>query len=75
MCPKDDSHLTLEFDDHFVIQPSITFSSPIDFTKNRLGESAKPVKQGFEYNSKNNTIWLDKESFLEKITESKSHEL
>lgn len=23
MCPTDDSHLTLEFDDHYVIQPSI----------------------------------------------------
>ena len=25
MCPSDDSHLTLEFDDHFVIQPTIQF--------------------------------------------------
>lgn len=26
MVPKDDSHLTLEFHDHFVIQPSILFT-------------------------------------------------
>ena len=26
MCPADDSHLTVEFKDHFVIQPSIRFS-------------------------------------------------
>gem|GEM_PF-6481712 len=25
MCPKDDSHMTLEFDDHYVITPSIVF--------------------------------------------------
>ena len=27
MCPADDSHLTIEFDDHFVIRPTITFTS------------------------------------------------
>jgi UDP-N-acetylglucosamine 4,6-dehydratase len=75
MCPEDDSHLTLEFDDHFVIRPTIQFSRKRDYIENALGEYGKAVKQGFEYNSKNNTIWLDKESFLEKITESKSHEL
>jgi UDP-N-acetylglucosamine 4,6-dehydratase len=75
MCPEDDSHLTLEFDDHFVIRPTIQFSRKRDYIENALGECGKAVKQGFEYNSKNNTIWLDKESFLEKITESKSHEL
>jgi UDP-N-acetylglucosamine 4,6-dehydratase len=28
MCPADDSHLTLEFHDHFVIQPTISFLIP-----------------------------------------------
>ena len=70
MCPADDSHLTLEFDDHFVIQPSIQFSHISDFTVNRLGEKGKPVKQGFEYNSGNNTEWLTKEQFLDMIKES-----
>ena len=27
MCPQDDSHLTFEFDDHFVISPSIQYNS------------------------------------------------
>ena len=67
MCPKDDSHLTLEFDDHFVIQPSITFSSPINYTINALNEKGKNVKVGFEYNSKDNTIWLTKEDLLKKL--------
>ena len=70
MCPADDSHLTLEFNDHFVIQPSIQFSHISDFTVNRLGEKGKPVKQGFEYNSGNNTEWLTKEQFLDMIKES-----
>ena len=67
MCPLDDSHLTLEFDDHFVIKPSIIFSSPIDFKQNLLKENGKEVKQGFEYNSKDNKIWLTHEQLLNKL--------
>ena len=59
MCPADDSHLTLEFSDHFVIRPSITFSnSSNNFTANKLGEQGKPVTQGFEYNSGRNSHFL-----------------
>ncbi len=71
MCPLDDSHLTLEFQDHFVIKPSITFSTPIDYTKNKIGEIGKNVEQGFEYNSKNNTIWLSHSELLEKLNTTK----
>ncbi len=67
MCPSDDSHLTLEFDDHFVIKPTIQFSDISDFSVNRLGEVGKAVKQGFEYNSGNNNHWLTKEQFLDMI--------
>ena len=69
MCPSDDSHLTLEFDDHFVIQPTIQFSHISDFTQNRLGEKGLPVKQGFEYNSGNNIDWLTHEKFREMAKE------
>ena len=65
MCPADDSHLTLEFHDHYVICPSIQFAYNSDFTKNMLGEKGKFVEQGFEYNSGNNTEWLTHEEFLE----------
>lgn len=58
MCPCDDSHLTLEFDDHYVITPSIAFTQKIDFTKNDLGEHGIPVAQGFEYNSGSNPHFL-----------------
>lgn len=64
MCPADDSHLTLEFDDHYVIQPTITFAFQTSYEKNRLGERGIPVEQGFEYNSGNNTDWLTHEKFL-----------
>ena len=51
MCPSDDSHLTLEFDDHYVICPSIQFNHKVDFMKNPIGELGVKVKPGFEYNS------------------------
>jgi len=74
MCPLDDSHLTLEFHDHFVIKPSITFSAPIDYTKNNLNEHGQNVEQGFEYNSKDNTIWLSHEELLRKLENTKKEE-
>jgi len=59
MCPADDSHLTIEFDDHYVIAPSITFQSGNnDFTTNAIGEKGKNVEQGFEYNSGKNEHFL-----------------
>jgi len=67
MCSLDDSHLTLEFNDHFVIKPSITFSSPIEYNKNLLNETGENVKVGFEYNSKDNNVWLTHEELREKI--------
>ena len=60
MCPEDDSHLTLEFNDHFVIQPTIRFThSTNNYVCNNLGECAQPVKQGFEYHSGKNTHFLN----------------
>lgn len=70
MCPADDSHLTLEFDDYYVICPSIQFSKYNDFSKNALDECGVLVEQGFEYNSKNNSHWLNHEAFLVMVSES-----
>jgi UDP-N-acetylglucosamine 4,6-dehydratase len=58
MCPLDDSHLTLEFDDHFVIRPTIQFVRQSDYRVNALGEGGKPVTEGFEYNSGTNPHFL-----------------
>jgi UDP-N-acetylglucosamine 4,6-dehydratase len=54
MCPMDDSHLTLEFDDHYVIKPTIQFTGKVDFTVNQLGEVGHPVGQDFEFHSGKN---------------------
>ena len=59
MCPADDAHLTLEFEDHYVIKPTIQFSSIADFTANKLGEIGKRVEPGFEFHSGRNSRYLD----------------
>jgi UDP-N-acetylglucosamine 4,6-dehydratase/5-epimerase len=64
MCPSDDSHLTLEFHDHFVIKPTINFGKKGDFAVNLLGEMGKPVEQDFEYRSDNNSRFLTTEEIL-----------
>lgn len=58
MCPADDSHLTLEFADHFVIKPTIQFTGRVDFTTNKLGEQGSPVPMDFEYSSGKNADFL-----------------
>ena len=58
MCPADDSHLTLEFADHFVIKPTIQFSGIVDFATNKLGEQGAPVPMDFEYSSGKNADFL-----------------
>lgn len=59
MCPADDSFHTYEFNDYYVIAPSITFTSRNnDFNINALGETATLVAAGFEYNSLNNQHFL-----------------
>lgn len=67
MCPADDSRLTLEFNDHYVIQPSIVFFAPIDYTVNCLGERGIAVEQGFEYSSGTNAHSLTIEQLWELI--------
>jgi len=59
MCPADDSHLTIEFEDYFVLGPSITFATGNnDFSVSATGETGIPVEQGFEYNSGTNEYFL-----------------
>jgi UDP-N-acetylglucosamine 4,6-dehydratase len=59
MCPSDDSHLTLEFRDHYVIRPTISFVVQVDYFTNALGESGWEVAQGFEYSSGSNPRFLN----------------
>lgn len=62
MCPRDDSHLTLEFDDHFVIKPTIIFNDWPDFARNAMGQTGVPVEDGFEYSSGNNPDFVTDEA-------------
>lgn len=73
MCPADDSHLTLEFHDHYVLRPTITFTGRNnEFASNRLGERGVPVAQGFEYNSGTNPHFLSVPEIVEinKVAEA-----
>jgi len=66
MCPADDSHLTIEFEDYFVISPSIVFfNRSNEFTTNDLGESGIYVERGFDYSSGNNDHFLSISEVLE----------
>ena len=59
MCSINEAYLTLEFKDHYVIKPSITFfDHNVDYLKNKLKESGKLVKENFEYRSDTNTQFL-----------------
>ena len=65
MVPSDDSYHTYEYDDHFVIAPSITFSSRCnDFTVNAINENGHLVPNGYEYNSQNNHHFLSEDELL-----------
>jgi UDP-N-acetylglucosamine 4,6-dehydratase len=74
MCPRDDSHLTLEFHDHYVIKPSIQFTDNADFSKNNCGEIGQLVEYGFKYSSETNTDWLSSEALMEKIALTQNEE-
>ncbi|MDA8226437.1 MAG: UDP-N-acetylglucosamine 4,6-dehydratase (inverting) [Desulfitobacterium hafniense] len=67
MCPADDSHLVLEFHDHYIIKPTISFFTPVDYSINPVGEVGQPVAQGFEYNSGTNPHFLTVEELRELI--------
>lgn len=58
MVAADDSHLTLEFADHYVIKPTINFNVQVDFSLNRQRETGTPVQSGFEYSSGTNPHFL-----------------
>ena len=55
MVPADEARQTLEFDDHYVIQPTLRYwvSCPPDYLK-----SGKPCVEGFTYSSDTNDVWL-----------------
>ena len=69
MCPKDDCHRTIEFPDHYVITPTVSFQETVDFQCNGLKERGKPVPSGFEYSSDANPVFL-KAREIQKMVEN-----
>jgi UDP-N-acetylglucosamine 4,6-dehydratase len=59
MITADDSRNTLEYDDHYLITPSISFIVQGDYRQNGLGERGFPVAEGFKYASDTNSQFLD----------------
>jgi UDP-N-acetylglucosamine 4,6-dehydratase/5-epimerase len=70
MCPKDDCRLTVEFEDHFVIMPSITFIEHPDYRRNRADELGTVVAPGFEYDSGSNSHFLSVAQLQELLKHS-----
>lgn len=68
MITSNDS--VVEFDDHYVITPTIQFAHQVDFTTNALGQKGKDIGIGFEYDSCSNKEWLTNEQFLEMLKKS-----
>ena len=66
MCPADDSHLTIEFKDNFVITPTIKFNDiEIDYRINNLDEKGEYVPTDFNHHSGNNPTFLTVEEIRE----------
>ncbi|SIQ30216.1 UDP-N-acetylglucosamine 4,6-dehydratase (inverting) [Halanaerobium kushneri] len=63
MITKSDSRHTLEFDDHYVIEPEF------DWWKNVNHPEGEPLEEEFEYNSGNNDQWLSVKEMRELIEE------
>ncbi len=63
MVTRDDSFMTYEYQKHYIIYPHFEWW---DFEKNFLPGGRK-VAEGFEYNSGNNTEWLDETQLREAL--------
>ena len=55
MVPKDDSRMTYEYDKHYIIYPHFDWWNSYKY----MTPGGRLVSEGFEYNSGNNTEWLD----------------
>jgi len=58
LCSQDDSKYTLEFNNHYLIKPSISLNIKSSYIKNKLNEMGKKVKSNFQYNSGTNNDFL-----------------
>jgi UDP-N-acetylglucosamine 4,6-dehydratase/5-epimerase len=64
MVTRDDATHTLEFEDHFVVQPSAEWWNKEDYRQTTGG---RPVADDFQYSSDNNTKWLSREQLQDLL--------
>ncbi len=64
MVTMDDARMTLEFDNHYVIEPAFQFWHRENYTKDRGG---KVVAEDFEYDSGTNDQWLEADELRKMI--------
>jgi len=65
MITSDDSRLTYDYGDHYIIYPNYVWWSKEDYFK----DGGKPIEENWEYNSGTNTEWLNVETLRNKIIE------
>ena len=68
LCSAEESHLIIEFNNHYVVEPTIWEKNihVQTFMINKKKEKGKKVKKGFEYNSLNNPDMINIKS-IQKI--------
>lgn len=67
MIPKDESRMTFEYENHYIIYPHFDWWSTDKF----FIDGGHPIEEGYEYNSGTNSEWLSIEDLRQKIKELK----
>lgn len=71
MCPRDDAHQTIEFENHYVIEPTIQFHDKnMEYSTSVIGEVGKRVDSDFEYDSGSNPVFLTSEEIKDMIADA-----
>ncbi len=70
MVPEDEAHRTLEFDDHFIIQPTLRTwtTNPPEYLS-----YGRPCADGFSYSSDSNAHWLNSDQMADLIEQDRRH--
>ena len=69
MITRDDGRSTIEFSDHYVIQPTISFNVQPDYRLNAKGERGEPLIDDFEYGSDTNPHFLSVSELRDLVSE------
>lgn len=62
MIPKDESRMTYEYDEHYIIYPHFNW-----WNSDNLLAGGQPIDVNFEYNSETNAEWLSVEDLRQKL--------